>query len=99
MARPIIVVDPSPRQTAEIFEPGVWERLEALGELEIHRDDGKMPKARFDALLPEMALLIGQSDMPKARLDQAPKLRAIVNVRPTSCRMSTTRPASSVEFT
>ena len=80
MARPIIVVDPSPRLTAEIFEPAVWKRLEALGELEIHRGEGKMPEARFDALLPEMALLIGQSDMPKARLDRAPKLRAIVNV-------------------
>jgi phosphoglycerate dehydrogenase-like enzyme len=80
MARPIIVVDPSPRQTAEIFEPAVWKRLEALGELEIHTGDGKMPAARFDSLLPEMALLIGQSDMPKARLDRATKLRAIFNV-------------------
>ena len=80
MARPIIVVDPSPRLTSEIFEPAIWGRLESLGELEVHRGDGKMPAARFDALLPEMALLIGQSDMPKARLDRAPKLRAIVNV-------------------
>ncbi len=34
----------------------------------------------FEALLPEMAFLIGQSDMPKERLDRAAKLRAIVNV-------------------
>ena len=39
-----------------------------------------MPAARLEALLPEAELLIGQSDMPKARLDRAPKLRAIVNV-------------------
>src|SRR3984885_2720567 len=39
-----------------------------------------MPADRFEATLPEMALLIGQSDMPKARLDRAPKLRAIINV-------------------
>ena len=39
-----------------------------------------MPAERFEPLLPEMELLIGQSDMPKARLDRAPKLRAIVNV-------------------
>jgi hypothetical protein len=31
-------------------------------------------------LSPRMALLIGQSDMPKSRLDRAPKLRAIINV-------------------
>ena len=39
-----------------------------------------MPAERFEPLLAEMELLIGQSDMPKARLDRAPKLRAIVNV-------------------
>ena len=39
-----------------------------------------MPAELFEPLLPEMALLIGQSDMPKTRLDRAPKLRAIVNV-------------------
>ena len=46
----------------------------------MHEGPGGMPAERFDALLPEMALLIGQSDMPKARLDRAQKLRAIVNV-------------------
>ena len=39
-----------------------------------------MPAKRFESYLPEMALLIGQSDMPKARLDRAPKLRAIINI-------------------
>ena len=39
-----------------------------------------MPAERFEPLLAEMELLIGQSDMPKSRLDRAPKLRAIVNV-------------------
>ena len=39
-----------------------------------------MPPERFEALLPEMDLLIGQSDMPRERLDRAAKLRAIVNV-------------------
>ena len=52
-----------------------------------------MPDERFEALLPEMELLIGQSDMPKARLDRAPKLRAIVNVETGSCRTSITRRA------
>ncbi len=39
-----------------------------------------MPAERFESYLPEMALLIGQSDMPKARLDRASRLRAIINV-------------------
>ncbi len=80
MAKPIIVVDPNPRGLDEIFDSADWARLESLGALEIHRGDGQMPAARLEALLPEAELLIGQSDMPKARLDRAKKLRAIVNV-------------------
>ncbi len=80
MARPLIVIDPQPRSLEEIFEPNIWARLNDLGELAIHEGRGRMPPERFKSYLPEMALLIGQSDMPKARLDRAPKLRAIINV-------------------
>jgi len=80
VAEPLIVIDPQPRSLDEIFQPKVRARLESLGELAIHDGPGRMPAERFDALLPEMALLIGQSDMPKDRLDRAPNLRAIVNV-------------------
>jgi phosphoglycerate dehydrogenase-like enzyme len=80
MARPLIVIDPQPRALTEIFEPAVWTRLENLGELAVHDGPGRMPAERFESCLPEMTLLIGQSDMPKARLDRAPNLRAIVNV-------------------
>jgi phosphoglycerate dehydrogenase-like enzyme len=80
VTRPLIVIDPQPRSREEIFEPQVWAELERMGELAIHDGLGRMPAERFDALLPEMALLIGQSDMPKARLDLASNLRAIVNV-------------------
>ena len=79
-ARPLIVIDPQPRAFEEIFEPKIWARLEELGELAIHEGPGRMPAGRLDSYLPEMALLIGQSDMPKSRLDRAPKLRAIINV-------------------
>jgi phosphoglycerate dehydrogenase-like enzyme len=78
--RPLIVIDPQPRGLNEIFEPEVWARLESLGELAIHDAAGRMPPERFESCLPEMVLLIGQSDMPKSRLDRAPKLRAIINV-------------------
>jgi phosphoglycerate dehydrogenase-like enzyme len=80
LIKPLIVIDPQPRGLVEIFEPKVWARLQHLGELAIHKGPGRMPAERFEPLLPEMALLIGQSDMPKARLDRARKLRAIVNV-------------------
>ena len=80
MDRPLIVIDPQPRGLSEIFEPAVFAHLRSLGRLEIHEGAGRMPAQRLDALLPEAALLIGQSDMPRERLDRAPKLRGIVNV-------------------
>jgi len=80
VTKPLIVIDPQPRGIDEIFEPRIWARLKDLGELAIHEGPGRMPAGRFESYLPEMALLIGQSDMPKARLDRAPNLRAIINV-------------------
>jgi phosphoglycerate dehydrogenase-like enzyme len=80
MDRPLIILDPQPRGVTEIFEPEVYARLQNLGRLEVHEGAGRMNAERFDALLPEAALLIGQSDMPRARLDRAQNLRGIVNV-------------------
>ena len=80
MARPLIVIDPQPRGLDEIFDSDLWRRLREMGDLSVHEGQGRMPAEAFEAALPEMALLIGQSDMPKARLDRAAKLRAIVNV-------------------
>jgi phosphoglycerate dehydrogenase-like enzyme len=80
VARPLIVIDPQPRGLEEIFASAEWSRLESLGELAVHEGPGRMPAERLEPLLPEIELLIGQSDMPKARLDRAPKLRAIINV-------------------
>ena len=80
MAKPLVVIDASPRGLNEIFDAELWARLQAAGEVVAYEGDGRMPAERFEALLPDMEVLIGQSDMPKARLDRAPKLRAIVNV-------------------
>ena len=80
MTKPLIVVDPQPRGLNEIFDAHLWDRLQRLGDLVVHEGSGRMPAERFDSCLPEMELLIGQSDMPKTRLDRAPKLRGIVNV-------------------
>jgi hypothetical protein len=71
VAKPLIVIDPQPRSLGEIFEPTIWTLLEALGELAVHEGSGRMPAERFESYLPGMAVLIGQSVMPKARLDRA----------------------------
>jgi phosphoglycerate dehydrogenase-like enzyme len=77
--RPLILIDPLPRTLDVICEPDVRARLDALGRLVIS-DEKPMAAAEVDRLLPEAEILIGQTDMPKARLDRAPKLKAIFNV-------------------
>ena len=80
MPRPLIVIDAAPRGLDEIFDAELWSRLEALGSIEAFPGPGRMPGDRIESLLPEMELLIGQTDMPRERLVRAPKLRGIINV-------------------
>jgi phosphoglycerate dehydrogenase-like enzyme len=77
--QPLILVDPLPRTLDVICDPETRRRLEALGRLVIS-EDRPMPDEEVDRLLPEAALLVGQTAMPRARLDRAPNLKAIFNV-------------------
>lgn len=77
--RPLILVDPLPRTLDLICEPDVRRRLESLGRLVIS-EDKSMPDEMVDRLLPDTAILIGQTAMPRARIDRAPNLKAIFNV-------------------
>lgn len=79
MSRDIVLVDPLPRTLDLIMEPRVRARLAALGEVVIS-EDRQMPAEQVEALLPDTVLIFGQTDMPKERLDRAPKLKAIINV-------------------
>jgi phosphoglycerate dehydrogenase-like enzyme len=78
-AKPLILVDPLPRTLDAICDAETRKRLEALGRL-IVSEDRPMPDEEVDRLLPEAALLIGQTAMPRARLDRAANLKAIFNV-------------------
>jgi phosphoglycerate dehydrogenase-like enzyme len=75
----IVLVDPLPRTLDLIMDAPTRARFERLGELVIS-EDRPMPDEMVDRLLPDTVLVIGQTAMPKARLDRAPNLRAIVNV-------------------
>nr|WP_321460499.1 hydroxyacid dehydrogenase [uncultured Cohaesibacter sp.] len=79
MSRNIVLVDPLPRTLDLIMEPAVRARLEKLGEVVIS-EERQMPDDQVEALLPDTVLIFGQTDMPKERLDRAPKLKAIINV-------------------
>ncbi|WP_313056864.1 hydroxyacid dehydrogenase [Agrobacterium cavarae] len=79
MSRNIILVDPLPRTLDLIMEPSVRARLEALGEV-IVSEDRQMSAEEVERYLPDAVLIFGQTDMPRERLDRAPRLKAIINV-------------------
>ncbi len=79
MSRNIILVDPWPRTLDLIMTPDVRRRLEQLGDVVVS-EDRQMPAEQVEALLPDTVLIFGQTDMPKERLDRAPRLKAIINV-------------------
>jgi phosphoglycerate dehydrogenase-like enzyme len=79
VSKPLILVDPLPRTLDLICDADTRRRLEALGELVIC-EDAPMADEIIERHLPETTLLIGQTAMPRERLERAPKLRAIFNV-------------------
>ena len=79
MTKNTILVDPLPRTLDLIMRPDVRKRLEALGELVIS-EDKQMADEVVEKYLPNTVLLIGQTAMPKERLERAPRLKGIFNV-------------------
>jgi phosphoglycerate dehydrogenase-like enzyme len=79
MSKPTILIDPQPRTVDMIFRPDAQQRLSAAADLVVF-DRGPMPAEMLEKNLPRADILIGQSDLPRQRLQQASKLRAIVNV-------------------
>jgi phosphoglycerate dehydrogenase-like enzyme len=75
----IIILDPFPRYSDVIFSPEDRRRLEAMGRVVWH-DGSPAPAAHIDDNLPNAVAILGQSAMPRERLDRAPNLRLIVNI-------------------
>jgi len=78
-SRPLILLDPHPRPVDLIFDAPTRARLEALGDVVWH-DGSPATDDHIESLLPETVALIGQTALPKVRLDRAPKLRVVFNV-------------------
>ncbi len=79
MADPVILVDPLPRTLDLIMEPSVRARLERLGRI-VLSEDGPMSDEVIERHLPETALIIGQTALPRERLDRAKALQGVINV-------------------
>jgi phosphoglycerate dehydrogenase-like enzyme len=79
MSKPKILIDPQPRTMDMIFRPNTQRRLSEIADLAVF-DRGQMPEEMLEENLARAEILIGQSDLPRERLQQAKKLRAIFNV-------------------
>src|SRR6516225_4390135 len=79
MSKPSILIDPQPRTVDMIFDAEARRRLSTIADLIVF-DAGPMPADMLEKALPQATILIGQTDLPRERLEQASKLRAIFNV-------------------
>jgi phosphoglycerate dehydrogenase-like enzyme len=75
----VILLDPHPRPVDLIFSPEDKARLERLGRVVWH-DGSSAPDEHIEKYLPEAVAIIGQTPMPRERLERAPRLRLIANV-------------------
>ena len=80
MSKPRILIDPQPRTMDLIFDAEARRTLSATAEELVVFDAGPMPVEMLERALPATDILIGQTDMPRERLEGAPRLRAIFNV-------------------
>jgi phosphoglycerate dehydrogenase-like enzyme len=79
MSKPRIIIDPQPRTVDLIFDAKAQTQLANLADLTVF-DAGPMPTEMLDEALPEAEIIIGQTDLPRERLERGAKLRAIFNV-------------------
>ena len=77
--KPRALMDPHPRTLEMLFSPSDLARLKTLVKLTTW-EGGRMPAEMVEAEMPSTAVVIGQTDLPRARLERAPALKAIVNV-------------------
>ena len=79
MSKPRIIIDPQPRTVDLIFDAKAQTQLADLADLTVF-DAGPMPTEMLEEALPEAEIIIGQTDLPRERLERGAKLRAIFNV-------------------
>lgn len=78
--KPLIFLDPFPRTEEMVFSDDTRAALEDVGEVVAHFGS-RAPDDLVERMLPAAEIIIGQTAMPEERLDRAPKLKAILNVK------------------
>lgn len=77
--KPKAIVDPHPRTLELLFGKDDLKRLKSLLALTVWKGS-RMPVHLVEKHLPEASVIIGQTDLPRERLERAKKLKAIINV-------------------
>ncbi len=77
--KPKALIDPHPRTLELLFGPQDLRRLKSLVRLTVW-EGSRMPAEIVERHLPDTTVLIGQTDLPRERLERAPRLQAIINV-------------------
>ncbi|MCB1491299.1 MAG: hydroxyacid dehydrogenase [Rhodobiaceae bacterium] len=77
--RPLVLFDPFPRSRVLIFTDADWQRLNDAARVVSHEGE-RMPDAMVDEQIGEVDVILGQTDLPRERLDRAENLKAIINV-------------------
>src|SRR5215213_8195950 len=75
----VILLDPHPRTIDLIFGAEDRARLERLGKVVWH-DGSHAPAEHVEKYLPDAVAVIGQTPLPRERLERAPRLRLVANV-------------------
>ncbi len=77
--KPMALLDPHPRTLELLFAPADLRRLKSLVRTMVW-EGSRMPADMVEHVLPEAFAVIGQTDLPRERLECAKNLRVIVNV-------------------
>jgi phosphoglycerate dehydrogenase-like enzyme len=80
MKKPLIFMDPFPRNQEMVYTPDCAAALGEMGRVVAHWGS-RAPEAFVEKHLADISILIGQTEMLRGRLDRAPNLQAILNVK------------------
>jgi len=78
-SKPLVIADPYPQKLENIFDAEKLAGLKNMVELKTSSAT-KVTDEELARYLPDALAIIGQTDMPRQRLDKAKKLKAIFNV-------------------
>ena len=76
--KPVVLLRPAPQTIERIFTRDALARLNE--RYTVIDGEADPSEAAIEACLPDVMAIIGQPDLPRERLERAPKLRGILNV-------------------